>query len=232
MIAEGFVANGARVYLAGRDAKALHAAVAELTPLATSAACPGPPVALPANLQDLSACEELVRRLTAEVEATGGLHILVNNAGAAWGAPFEEFPDSAWTKVLTLNLQRAFTLTQLCLPLLSKAATSEDPARVIHIGSIDGVRAPVVQNYAYSASKAGLHHLSRHLAKDLGPQNITNNVLACGPFPTKMMKATLDTMGDVIRGEVPLRRTGKPEDVAGASLFLASKAGYVHFLLS
>lgn len=230
MIAEGFVTNGAKVYLAGRDASALASAVADLTPLAARSGCPGAPVALPADLQELSACEDLVRRLTEDLEASGGagaggLHVLVNNAGAAWGAPFEEFPDAAWTKVLTLNLQRAFTLTQLCLPLLSKVARPDDPARVIHIGSIDGVRAPIVDNFAYSASKAGLHHLSRHLARVLGPKHVTNNVLACGPFPTKMMKATLDAMGDVIRGEVPLGRTGKPEDVAGASLFLASQAG-------
>lgn len=224
MIAEGFAANGATLFLTGRDAPALSAAAAELTPVARRAGAPAP-TALPADLQDLSACEELVRALTAALEGGPGLHVLVNNAGAAWGAPLDEYPDAAWTKVLTLNLQRAFTLTQLALPLLARAGTAADPARVIHIGSIDGVRAPVVQNYAYSASKAGLHHLSRHMARDLGPRAVTSNVLACGPFPTKMMRATLETMGDVIRGEVPLGRTGLPEDVAGAALFLASKAG-------
>ena len=226
MIAEGFAANGATLFLTGRDASALSTAAAELTPLAQRAGAPAP-TALPANLQDLSACEDLVRRLAAALEGTPGLHVLVNNAGAAWGAPLDEYPDAAWSKVLTLNLQRAFTLTQLALPLLARAggSTPGDPARVIHIGSIDGVRAPVVQNYAYSASKAGLHHLSRHMARDLGPRGVTSNVLACGPFPTKMMRATLETMGDVIRGEVPLGRTGLPEDVAGAALFLASKAG-------
>lgn len=226
MIAEGFIANGANVYLVGREAAALDAAVAALSPVASRAGAAAP-IAMPANLQELSACEELVRRLTADLEGRGGLHVLVNNAGAAWGAPLDEFPDAAWTKVLTLNLQRAFTLTQLCLPLLTAAGTPEDPARVIHIGSIDGIRAPIVDNYAYSASKAGLHQLSRHMARVLGPRAVTSNVLACGPFPTKMLKPMLDRMEDVILGEVPLGRVGAPEDAAGAALFLASKAGYV-----
>ena len=223
MIAEGFIANGAKVYLTGRDADALTKAAADLTPLARSAGA-SPPVAIPADLQHYDACQALVARIT-ELEAGRGLHVLVNNAGATWGADIDTYPDSAWSKVLTLNLQRVFTLTQLCLPLLEKAATPADPSRVVHIGSIDGVRVPALSSFAYSASKAGLHHLSRHLARDLGPRHITSNVLACGPFETKMMRATLDTMGDFIRGENPLGRIGEPADVAGAALFLASKAG-------
>lgn len=213
MMAEGFLANGATVYLAGRSSKDLDAAVSSLSHL-------GPVHAVPANLQDLSACKALVAALPAS-----GLHVLVNNAGAAWGEELDTYPDDAWTKVLTLNLQRAFTLTQLCLPLMEKVATPEDPARVIHIGSIDGIRAPVVQNFAYSASKAGLHQLSHHLARELGPRHVTSNVIACGPFETKMMKGTLDAMGDHIRAELPLRRIGQPEDVAGTALFLSSRAG-------
>ncbi|KZZ89153.1 NAD(P)-binding domain protein [Moelleriella libera RCEF 2490] len=157
--------------------------------------------------------------------APSGLHVLVNNAGATWGADVDSFPDAAWTKLLTLNLHRVFTLTQLCLPLLGAAASREDPARVIHIGSIDGVRVPNLGTYAYSASKAGLHHLSRHLAVDLGPRNITSNVLACGPFRTKMMRATLEAAGDAMNENIPLRRIGRDEDVAGSAIFLASKAG-------
>jgi len=221
MIAEGFVANGARVYITGRDAKALTQAATDLAPLAATAGTT-PPVALPADLQRLDACEALAARLT---ELEGKLHILINNAGATWGADIDTYPDAAWSKVLTLNLQRVFTLTQLCLPLLEKAATPRDPARVVHVGSIDGIRVPSLGSYAYSASKAGLHHLSRHLARDLGPRHITSNVLACGPFETKMMKATLESMGDYIRAENPVGRIGEPADVAGAALFLASKAG-------
>ncbi|CAM1500743.1 Fc.00g099050.m01.CDS01 [Cosmosporella sp. VM-42] len=220
MITEGFLTNGAKVYITGRDALACTQAVADLTPLARHG---GSIHALPANLQHLSECEALATKLT-ELEPAG-LHILVNNAGATWGADVDSYPDAAWTKLLTLNLQRVFTLTQLCLPFLEKAGSAADPARIIHIGSIDGIRVPTVANYAYSASKAGLHHLSRTLARELGSRHMTSNVLACGPFPTKMMKPMLEAAGDVIVGEVPLGRVGQPEDVAGACLFLASKAG-------
>lgn len=220
MIAEGFIANGAKVYITGREAKACHTAVTDLTSIARHGASAH---AIPADLQKLEECEALAARLT-ELEPAG-LHALINNAGASWGADVDSYPDAAWNKVLTLNLQRAFTLSQLCLPLLEKAASPEDPARIIHLGSIDGIRVPSLPNIAYSASKAGLHHLSRVLAKELGPRYITSNVLACGPFATKMMKATLETAGDMIRSEVPLKRIGKPEDVAGACIFLTSQAG-------
>ncbi|KAF5127594.1 Rhamnolipids biosynthesis 3-oxoacyl-[acyl-carrier-protein] reductase [Metarhizium brunneum] len=220
MIATGFVTNGAKVYITGRDAPACHAAVADLAPLARLS---GSIHALPANLQNLDECQALAASL-ARLEP-GGLHVLVNNAGATWGADIDSHPDAAWTKLLTLNLQRAFTLTQLCLPLLERAGSQDDPARVIHVGSIDGVRVPSLANYAYSASKAGLHHLSRHLARDLGFRNVTSNVLACGPFRTKMMKATLDAAEDVLKENIPLRRIGRDEDVAGSAVFLASKAG-------
>ncbi|KAI6784402.1 Rhamnolipids biosynthesis 3-oxoacyl-[acyl-carrier-protein] reductase-like protein [Emericellopsis cladophorae] len=220
MIAQGFVANHAKVYLTGRDAAAITATVEAL-----SASSPRhTPVGLPANLQSLDECRRLVDAVAQR--EPGGLHVLVNNAGATWGADIDAYPDEAWSKVLTLNLHRAFTLTQLTLPLLEKAARpGSDPARVIHIGSIDGLRVPALSSFAYSASKAGLHHLSRHLARELGPRGVTSNVLACGPFETRMMKATLETMGDAIREQNPLGRIGAPDDVAGASLFLASRAG-------
>jgi NAD(P)-dependent dehydrogenase (short-subunit alcohol dehydrogenase family) len=237
MIAEGFVANGAKVYLSGRDAAACRAAAAELNKDHNGKG--GSAHALPANLQHMAECQRLATEL-ARLEPAG-LHVLVNNAGATWGADLDAYPDDAWTKVLTLNLQRVFSLTQLLLPQLEKAAaasSSEDggsaakgikvasPSAVIHIGSIDGLRVPALENYAYAASKAGLHHLSRALARAVGPRGITSNVLACGPFPTKMMRAVLESeMGDVLNAEVPVGRIGRPADVAGACLFLASKAG-------
>lgn len=153
------------------------------------------------------------------------LHILVNNSGSNWGAPFDEFPESAWTRVLTLNLTRVFTITQALTPLLEAAATPDDPARIINIGSIDGLRVPSLETFSYSASKAGLHHLSRVLASHLGKRNITSNALACGPFESKMMAATLRSHGDVIKNGIPLGRIGTPQDVAGACLFLSSRAG-------
>lgn len=169
--------------------------------------------------------QNLVRELSSRETK---LHVLVNNSGANWGESYDSYPDHAWTKVLTLNLQRVFTLTQLCTPLLEAASSGAggvDPARVIHIGSIDGIRVPVLETFAYSASKAGLHHLSKVLSAHLGPRGITSNVLACGPFESKMMKATLEKFRDTIEASVPLKRIGTPEDVAGACLFLSSRAG-------
>ncbi|KAF6834646.1 short chain dehydrogenase/reductase family protein [Colletotrichum musicola] len=218
MISQGFVANGATVYISSRDAASCSSAAASLT-----AQGPGKAHAIPADLQKLEDCKALVGKLS---EATGGkLHVLVNNSGAAWGDAFDTYPDSAWTKLLTLNLHRVFTLTQLAAPLLEAAAAPGDPARIINIGSVDGLRVPVASSFAYSASKAGLHHLSRALARELGPRGVTSNTLACGPFESKMMKATLDAMRDTIEMEVPMRRIGTPEDVAGACLFLSSRAG-------
>lgn len=214
MIAEGFVASGAKVYISGRDAQACAETAAALGPSAT---------AIPANLQKYDECQRLVDEIT-RLEP-GGLHVLINNAAANWGEGIDTYPDAAWDKVMTLNVQRVFTLSQMSLPLLEKAGSREDPARIIHIGSIDGIRTPVLSNYAYSASKAALHHLSRAMARELGPRNITSNTVAYGPFPTKMMKHVLDTTGDMIREEVPLRRVGRPEDAAGTCMFLASKAG-------
>ena len=227
MISEGFVVNGAKVYISSRDAAACEAAAAELNALGTD----GSAVALPGDLSRYDECQrvadELKRRETR-------LHVLVNNSGAAWGETYDAYPDSAWTKLLTLNLQRVFTLTQALTPLLEAAGAAAaeqtggvtaDPGRVIHVGSIDAIRVPVVPSFAYSASKAGLHQLSRHLAAELGPRGITSNTLACGPFPSKMMAATLDTFGDTIRATNPVGRIGLPADAAGACLFLASSAG-------
>jgi len=153
------------------------------------------------------------------------LHVLVNNSGSNWGAPFDEFPDSGWTRVLTLNLTRVFTITQAVTPLLEADATTNDPARIINIGSVDGLRVPSLETFSYSASKAGLHQLSRVLANHLGKRNITSNALACGPFESKMMAQTLKDFGETIVAGIPLGRIGSPQDVAGACLFLSSRAG-------
>lgn len=184
----------------------------------------GSALSLPADLQSLEACKTLAAELSKAEPA--GLDVLVNNSGAAWGEPLESHPDSAWTKLLTLNLQRVFTLTQLLIPLLEKkGAKASAPARIINIGSIDALRVPTMENYAYSASKAGLHHLTRTLAVALGPRGVTVNTLACGPFPSKMMRAVLDSAGDAIAEANPLGRIGTPQDAAGACLFLCGRAG-------
>jgi NAD(P)-dependent dehydrogenase (short-subunit alcohol dehydrogenase family) len=215
MIARGLLEAGARVYISSRKADACAAAEQELSRHGTV-------VALPADLSAEAGCLLLAGEVAQREQA---LHILVNNAGATWGAPLEEFPAAAWDKVVDLDLKAPFFLTRAFLPLLEAAGTHDDPARVINIGSIDGLRVPPFPTYAYSASKAGLHHLTRVLARELGPRRITVNAVAPGPFESKMMAATLRELGDVIADAAPLKRIGRPDDMAGVAIFLASRAG-------
>jgi len=217
MISEGYVRNGARVYISSRDAKACESVAAELTAIG-----PGKAFSIPANFYKEEDCKALAAELARREPA---LHVLVNNSGSNWGESYDTYPDAAWVRVLTLNLQRVFTITQLLTPLLEKAQKEGNPARLIHIGSVDGLKVPALETFAYSSSKAGLHHLSRVLANHLGRRNITSNTIACGPFRSKMMAATLDKFQSVIEGNIPLGRIGAPEDIAGTCLFLSSKAG-------
>ncbi len=215
MIARGYVQAGARVFVSSRKAEACEQAVAELDAIA-----PGSAEALPADLSTEDGCRALA---TALAECTDRLHILVNNAGATWGAPLEEFDDAAWNRTLDLNVKGVFHTTKFCLPLLEAAAGPDDPARVINIGSIDGLHVPVLETYSYSASKAAVHHLTRHLARRLAP-SITVNAVAPGPFESKMMAATLAAFGDEIAASTPMRRIGRPGDMAGVAIYLASPA--------
>ena len=215
MIARGLVEGGARVYVSSRKAEACRQVAEELS---RAGAC----LALPADLSTEEGC----RRLAAEVgEREDRVQVLVNNAGATWGAPLEDHPAAAWDKVLGLNLKAPFFLIRAMLPLLEAGAAPDDPARVINVGSIDGLRVPPMPTYAYSASKAGLHHLTRVLARELGPRGITVNAIAPGPFESRMMAETLRRFGDQIAAAAPLGRIGRPEDMAGAALYLASRAG-------
>ena len=215
MITRGFVEGGARVVISSRKAEVCERVAAELSEV-------GECVAVPADLSGEEAC----RRLAGEVgEREGRVHVLVNNAGATWGATLETYPGAAWDKVLDLNLKAPFFLTRAMLPLLEAAAGPDDPARVVNVGSIDGLRVPAMPTYAYSASKAGLHHLTRVLALELGPRGVTVNAIAPGPFESNMMAETLRVLGDEIASAAPLGRIGRPDDMAGAALYLASRAG-------
>lgn len=217
MIAEGLVVNRARVYVASRKADACERVAGELSEQ-------GECVGLPADLST----EEGARGLAAAVaEREEAVHVLVNNAGATWGAPLEEYPDGAFDKLWAVNVKGVFHLTRLLLPQLRAAASAEDPARVINIGSVDGIRVPVMESYAYSTTKAAVHMLTRHLARRVVGEHITVNAIAPGPFDSRMMAFVLDDPAgrEAVAGSVPLGRVGSPEDMAGAVLFLASRAG-------
>jgi NAD(P)-dependent dehydrogenase (short-subunit alcohol dehydrogenase family) len=217
MIARGLVQAGARVIVSSRKAEDVQAAAGELAKLGDCEAIPG----------DISTPEGAAALAGAVRERFPELEILVNNAGAAWGAPLQEFPPGGWDKVLHTNVEGVFHLTVALLDALRAAASADDPARVINIGSIDGLRTPSVENYSYSASKAAVHMLTRHLAKRLAPEHITVNAIAPGPFESKMMAWALDDpeRREAIEREVPLARIGRPDDVAGLTLLLASRAG-------
>jgi NAD(P)-dependent dehydrogenase (short-subunit alcohol dehydrogenase family) len=214
MIARGYVEAGAKVYISSRKADVCEKVAAELSTI-------GPCEALPANLSTEDEC----RRLAAAIaDRESSLDILVNNAGATWGAPLDEFDEAAWERVLALNVKGVYHLTRFLVPLLEAAGSADDPARVINIGSIDGIRVPPMETYAYSASKAAVHQLTRHLAQRLAPR-VTVNAIAPGPFESKMMAATLQAFGDQIVASTLLGRIGRPDDMAGTAQFLASRAG-------
>jgi NAD(P)-dependent dehydrogenase (short-subunit alcohol dehydrogenase family) len=214
MIARGFVEHGAKVYVSSRHADACERVAKELSQH-------GQCRAVAADLGSESGARELAAAVAGREAA---VHVLVNNAGANWAAPLAEYPDSAWDKVLALNVKGVFHTTRALLPQLRAAVRPGDPARVINVGSIDGLRVPIFETYAYSASKAAVHQLTRALANQLAP-DITVNAIAPGPFESKMMAATLERFRDSIVAACPLGRIGEPEDMAGVAIYLASRAG-------
>jgi NAD(P)-dependent dehydrogenase (short-subunit alcohol dehydrogenase family) len=215
MIARGLLEAGARVVISSRKQHEL-----DETKLALSEF--GEVTAMRADVSTLDGVEALAAQVAAHFPV---LDILVNNAGATWGMPLDDFDEHAWDKVMDTNVKGVFFLTQKLLPNLRAAGTQDDPARVINIGSIDGLHVNPMDTYSYAASKAGVHHLTRALARKLGPEHITVNAVAPGPFESKMMAATLRAFGDNIAATAPMRRIGRPDDMAGVAVFLASRAG-------
>jgi 2-deoxy-D-gluconate 3-dehydrogenase len=215
MIAEGFIMQGAKVYISSRKAAQCDAAAAALSKGG------GECVSLPQDLSTVEGCRALAARLVA---LEPKLDILVNNAGAAWGASFEEFPESGWDKVMNLNLKSPFFLTQALHGALAAAASHEKPAKVINIASIDGIRLNPQDTFSYHASKSGLIYLTRRMAKRLIKDWIVVSCIAPGPFASEMNRDARDHADEVAK-RVPLRRIGTDEDMAAAAIYLASRAG-------
>ncbi|MDA1092393.1 MAG: SDR family oxidoreductase [Acidobacteria bacterium] len=218
MIAEGYLQAGATVFISSRKSAVCEEVANELSSF-------GPCHALPADIADTADRARLVAELGAR---TDRLHVLVNNAGAAWGAPYDTFPEDGFRKVLELNLTALFFLTRDLTPLLSAAGQPTDPARIINIGSMDGLKAPTVLQtgtFPYSASKAGVHHMTKALALELAPRHITVNAVAPGFFESKMTEAALGRFRADIERNCPLGRIGRPEEMAGIAIYLASRAG-------
>lgn len=213
MITEGFLTQGAKVYISARKAAACDQAAAELSALGTC-------ISLPADVSTVAGARALAAEIARREQH---LDILVNNAGAAWGAPLAEFPESGWDKVMDLNLKGPFFLTQALLPLLARGATRQ-MAKVINIASIDGVSVNPWETYSYQASKAGLIHLTRRMALALAKQGIGVSAIAPGAFASDMNREARDH-ADVVASHVPAGRVGSTEDMAGAAIYLASRAG-------
>jgi NAD(P)-dependent dehydrogenase (short-subunit alcohol dehydrogenase family) len=215
MMARGLLQAGASVYISSRKPGVGREAAQELSKYGTVLSVPA----------DLSREEECARLAEEVARSEEHVNILVNNAGTHWSAPLEEFPAHGWDKVDDLNLKTPFSLTRAFLPLLESAGTADDPARVINVGSIDGLRVPEFNTYSYAATKAGLHQLTRVLARELGPRHITVNAVAPGPFESKMMAVYLATQGERIAGESPLGRIVRPDDMACVAIFLSGRGG-------
>ncbi len=217
-MAKGLLQNDARVVIASRSEEKCAAAMEELEPF-------GEVYAVAANVTDDAARQHLISQIDKHL---GGLDILINNAGANWGAPLAEYPDDGFAKVIDTNVNAVFSLTRDLVPMLAQAGSQENPSRIINIGSMDGIHVPIVQRiptFAYSASKAALHHLTRTLAVELASSHITVNAVAPGFFASRMTDYVFDKYKKDIEDDCPLHRVGEPEEIVGIMAYLASRAG-------
>ena len=215
-IAEAFVKAGARVYVCSRDVDACNDTARELSAFGscTAMAC------------NVASADDRRRLATDMAKREKSLNVLINNAGAIWAAALADYPESGWDKVFDLNVKGTFFLVKEFAPMLQAAASAGDPARIINVGSIDAFHVPAHETYAYSSSKAALHQLTRHLAAQLASKHITANIIAPGLFPSKMLAGTLEKKGlDNLVAPIPLKRLTGPSDMAGAAIYLASRAG-------
>ena len=218
MITSGFLANKSKVYITARKEEALVKKAEELSQKYDCECIP-----VNGDISNIEGIDALVKFLNdAEPD---GIDYLINNAGAAWGAKYDDFPESGWDKVIDLNLKTPFFLTQKLTPLLEKKGTSEDPSRVVNIASIDGLHVPLMETYSYTASKSGIIHLTKHLAKTLVSRNIIVNAIAPGPFDSHMLGKAVNFDYSFIAESVPRKRIGSPEDIAGLCMYLCSRAG-------
>ena len=218
VMAKGLLQNGAKVVIASRRQKKCDLALKELKAY-------GEVYALATDVTQVDSREKLLEFID---DKLGSLSILLNNAGANWGAPLEDYPDEGFAKVMDTNLNAVFSLSRDAVPLLSKAASVEDPARIINIGSMDGIHVPIVQRvptFAYSASKAALHHLTKAMAVELAPKQITVNAVAPGFFESRMTDYVFEHYLNDIKDDCPLHRVGQPQEIVGIVTYLASKAG-------
>jgi NAD(P)-dependent dehydrogenase (short-subunit alcohol dehydrogenase family) len=218
IMAKGLLDNGVRVIIASRSTDKCNQALSELKAFGDVAAVAA----------DVTNAQQRLQLVKFVAERFGGLSILLNNAGANWGSKLEDYPDDGFEKVVSTNLNGVFSLTRDCVDLLALAGTAVDPARVINIGSMDGIHVPIVQRvptFAYSASKAALHHLTKVLAVDLASKNITVNAIAPGFFESRMTDYVFEHYLNDIEDDCPLHRVGQPQEMVGIVTYLASKAG-------
>ena len=221
MITSGFLANKSKVYITARKEEALVKKAEELSQKYDCECIP-----VNGDISNIEGIDALVKFLNDAEQ--GGIDYLINNAGAAWGANYDDFPESGWDKVIDLNLKTPFFLTQKLTPLLEKKGTAEDPSRVVNIASIDGLHVPLMETYSYTASKSGIIHLTKHLAKTLVSRNIIVNAIAPGPFDSHMLGKAVNFDYSFIAESVPRKRIGSPEDIAGLCMYPVS---YTHLTL-